>query len=73
MNYANKNLSWFTIWDILYLIIYFHDPKGCAVSFNKKCRQHGKLFQSRCKSILCQEDIYLKELVRVYWDVSAEG
>ena len=37
---------------------------GYAVSFNKKYRRHGKLFQSRYKSILCQEDIYLKELVR---------
>ena len=35
-----------------------------AVSFNKKYRRNGKLFQSRYKSILCQEDIYLKELVR---------
>ncbi len=37
---------------------------GYAVCFNKKYRRHGKLFQSRYKSILCQEDIYLKELVR---------
>jgi len=32
--------------------------------FNKKYRRHGQLFQNRYKSILCQEDIYLKELVR---------
>ncbi len=37
---------------------------GYAVFFNKKYRRHGKLFQSRYKSILCQEDIYFKELVR---------
>ena len=37
---------------------------GYAVSFNKKYRRRGKLFQSRYKSILCQEDLYLKELVR---------
>ncbi len=37
---------------------------GYAVSFNKRYRRHGPLFQNRYKSILCQEDIYLKELVR---------
>ena len=37
---------------------------GYAVWFNKKYRRHGQLFQNRYKSILCQEDIYLKELVR---------
>jgi len=37
---------------------------GYAVWFNKKCRRHGQLFQNRYKSILCQEDPYLKELVR---------
>jgi putative transposase len=37
---------------------------GYAVSFNLKYRRHGQLFQNRYKSILCQEDPYLKELVR---------
>jgi REP element-mobilizing transposase RayT len=37
---------------------------GYAVSFNRKYRRHGQLFQNRYKSILCQEDRYLKELVR---------
>ena len=37
---------------------------GYAVWFNKKYRRHGQLFQNRFKSILCQEDPYLKELVR---------
>lgn len=37
---------------------------GYAVSFNRKYRRHGQLFQNRYKSILCQEDPYLKELVR---------
>lgn len=37
---------------------------GYAVSFNLKYRRHGQLFQNRYKSILCQEDTYLKELVR---------
>jgi len=37
---------------------------GYAVWFNKKYRRHGQLFQNRYKSILCQDDPYLKELVR---------
>jgi hypothetical protein len=37
---------------------------GYAVSFNRRHRRHGHLFQNRYKSILCQEDPYLKELVR---------
>jgi REP element-mobilizing transposase RayT len=37
---------------------------GYAGSFNRKYRRHGQLFQNRYKSILCQEDKYLKELVR---------
>jgi REP element-mobilizing transposase RayT len=37
---------------------------GYAVSFNLRHRRHGQLFQNRYKSILCQEDAYLKELVR---------
>ncbi|HBF42884.1 MAG TPA: transposase [Desulfobacteraceae bacterium] len=37
---------------------------GYAMKFNRKYRRHGKLFQNRYKSIICQEDIYLKELVR---------
>ena len=37
---------------------------GHAVSFNRRHRRHGHLFQNRYKSILCQEDSYLLELVR---------
>jgi putative transposase len=37
---------------------------GYAVSFNLKYRRRGHLFQNRYKSILCQEDTYLAELVR---------
>jgi REP element-mobilizing transposase RayT len=37
---------------------------GYAVSFNLKYQRHGQLFQNRYKSILCQEDRYLKELLR---------
>ena len=37
---------------------------GYAVSFNRRHRRHGHLFQNRYKSILCQEEPYLKELVR---------
>jgi REP element-mobilizing transposase RayT len=37
---------------------------GYAGSFNRRHHRSGHLFQNRYKSILCQEDIYLKELVR---------
>jgi putative transposase len=37
---------------------------GYAVSYNRRHRRHGHLFQNRYKSILCQEDTYLQELVR---------
>lgn len=36
---------------------------GYAVSFNRRHRRHGQLFQNRYKSFLCEEDVYLKELV----------
>ena len=37
---------------------------GYAISFNRRYHRHGHLFQNRYKSILCQEDTYLIELVR---------
>ena len=37
---------------------------GYAVSFNRRHNRHGQLFQNRYKSIICQEDKYLLELVR---------
>ncbi|MCP4755202.1 MAG: transposase [Proteobacteria bacterium] len=37
---------------------------GYVVSFNKRHRRAGHLFQNRYKSILCQEELYLKELIR---------
>ncbi len=37
---------------------------GYAVTFNRRHRRVGHLFQNRYKSILCQEDTYLLELVR---------
>jgi putative transposase len=37
---------------------------GYAVTFNKRHRRYGHLFQNRYKSIVCQEDSYLMELVR---------
>jgi putative transposase len=37
---------------------------GYAVSFNRRHDRHGHLFQNRYRSILCQEDSYLLELVR---------
>lgn len=37
---------------------------GYAVTFNRKYKRHGQLFQNRYKSVICQEDNYLMELVR---------
>ena len=37
---------------------------GYAQQFNRRHNRHGHLFQNRYKSILCQEDPYLLELVR---------
>ncbi len=37
---------------------------GYAISHNRRHRRSGHLFQNRYKSILCQQDAYLKELVR---------
>jgi putative transposase len=37
---------------------------GYAVYFNRRHRRSGHLYQNRYKSILCQEDAYLLELVR---------
>src|SRR5210317_1985300 len=37
---------------------------GYAVSFNRRHRRHGQLFQNRYKSFLCEQQLYLMELVR---------
>ena len=37
---------------------------GYVVNFNRRHRRYGHLFQNRYKSIVCQEDAYLMELVR---------
>lgn len=37
---------------------------GYVVNFNKRHNRNGHLFQNRYKSIVCQEDSYLMELVR---------
>jgi REP element-mobilizing transposase RayT len=37
---------------------------GYAMDFNRRHKRYGHLFQNRFKSILCQEDSYLLELVR---------
>ena len=37
---------------------------GYAQQFNRRHRRHGPLFQNRYKSFLCQEELYLLELVR---------
>ena len=37
---------------------------GYVVTFNRRHKRYGPLFQNRYKSVLCQEDPYLMELVR---------
>ena len=37
---------------------------GYAVGYNLKYQRHGHLFQNRYKSIVCEEEPYLLELVR---------
>lgn len=37
---------------------------GHALYYNRRHRRYGHLFQNRYKSVLCQEDTYLLELVR---------
>ena len=37
---------------------------GYAISYNRRHKRHGHLFQNRYKSIICEEDSYFKELVR---------
>ena len=37
---------------------------GHAISYNRRHRRHGHLFQNRYKSIICEEDAYFTELVR---------
>jgi len=37
---------------------------GYAQQFNRRHHRHGQLFQNRYKSILCEEDPYLLELLR---------
>ncbi|MCZ2416363.1 MAG: hypothetical protein LC132_02260 [Burkholderiales bacterium] len=37
---------------------------GYAVSFNRRYRIAGQLFQNRYKSIICREDVYFVQLVR---------
>ncbi len=37
---------------------------GYAASFNWRHKRYGQLFQNRYKSIVCQQEVYLRELVR---------
>lgn len=37
---------------------------GYSIGFNRRHKRHGHVFHNRFKSILCQEEIYLLELVR---------
>jgi len=37
---------------------------GYVVSFNRRHKRQGHLLQNRYKSIVCQEETYLQELIR---------
>ena len=37
---------------------------GYAITYNRRHKRHGHLFQNRYKSIVCDEDAYFHELVR---------
>jgi hypothetical protein len=37
---------------------------GYAQQFNQRHRRYGHLFQNRYQSFLCEEELYLLELVR---------
>ncbi|OIO29753.1 MAG: hypothetical protein AUJ18_08005 [Candidatus Hydrogenedentes bacterium CG1_02_42_14] len=37
---------------------------GYAISYNRRHKRYGHLFQNRYKSIICEDDPYFKELVR---------
>jgi REP element-mobilizing transposase RayT len=37
---------------------------GYVIGFNRRHKRRGQLFQNRYKSIICQEETYLQELVR---------
>ncbi len=37
---------------------------GYAISYNRRHRRYGHLFQNRYKSIICEEEAYFTELVR---------
>jgi putative transposase len=37
---------------------------GYAATFNKRHKRSGHLFQNRYKSVVCEEDLYLLELIR---------
>ncbi len=37
---------------------------GYTVNYNRCHKRYGHLFQNRYKSIVCEEDVYFKELIR---------
>jgi putative transposase len=37
---------------------------GYVVNFNRRHKRYGHLFQNRYKSIICEDDPYLLELIR---------
>ncbi|MBK8576729.1 MAG: hypothetical protein IPN90_13995 [Elusimicrobia bacterium] len=42
---------------------------GYAVGFNRRHKRVGHLFQNRYKSVVCEEERYLLELVRTFTSI----
>jgi putative transposase len=73
-NTGTRILAWVLMDNHVHLLLYSGQPgissfmrrllTGYAVWFNRRHRRSGHLFQNRYKSILCEEDQYLLELVR---------
>jgi REP element-mobilizing transposase RayT len=73
-NTGTRILAWVLMDNHVHLLLFSGQPgistfmrrllTGYAVWFNRRYRRSGHLFQNRYKSILCEEDPYLLELVR---------
>jgi REP element-mobilizing transposase RayT len=73
-NTGTRILAWVLMDNHVHLLLFSGQPgistfmrrllTGYALWFNRRHRRSGHLFQNRYKSILCEEDPYLLELVR---------
>jgi putative transposase len=71
---GTKVLAWALMNNHVHLLIFSGLPgiskfmrrilTGYAIGYNRRHRRSGHLFQNRYKSIVCEEDPYLLELVR---------